>query len=83
MKSSSKGGEFSGLYRRGKKFWFRYRHEVRVHSLWVDFAESAKSMACNSDCSSKGMTSQATGPSGVRLTAIRIYRMGFRPQLSR
>jgi integrase len=26
MKSSSKGREFSGLYQRGKQFWFRYRH---------------------------------------------------------
>lgn len=34
MKSSSEGGEFSGLYRRGKQFWFRYRHNGHQYRVF-------------------------------------------------
>ena len=45
MKTSSKGGEFSGLYRRGKKFWYRYRHNGHQYRVPLGTSDPSEALA--------------------------------------
>jgi hypothetical protein len=53
MKTSSRAADFSGLYQRGKHFWFRYRHnghQYRVPLKTDDAGEAlVRAMAIRSN----------------------------------
>ncbi len=45
MKTSSRAADFSGLYQRGKQFWFRYRHKGHQYRVALKTDDGAEALS--------------------------------------